>query len=93
MIGGVFALALVIGIWASAADDGYQLISALVLGWALFIAWRQLVTANYGRVTRIAGLFILTGASLAFAIIHSVLHGLLKDAVVQGLSRLQWRPF
>jgi len=84
MIGGVFALTLVIGIWASAADDGYQLISALVLGWALFIAWRQLVTANYGRVTRIAGLFILTGASLAFAIIHSVLHGLLKEAVVQG---------
>ncbi len=84
MIGGVFALTVVIGIWVSAADDGYQLISALVLGWALFIAWRQLVTANDGRVTRMAGLFILTGASLAFTIIHSGLHGLLKEAVVQG---------
>ncbi|MDI5789515.1 hypothetical protein PO124_16955 [Bacillus licheniformis] len=92
MIGGAFALTVVIGIWVSAADDGYQLISALVLGWALFIAWRQLVTANDGRVTRMAGLSF-NGASLAFAIIHSGLHGLLKEAVVQGRNRPSWRPF
>ncbi|MGG3065589.1 NADH dehydrogenase subunit 5 [Bacillus glycinifermentans] len=84
MTGGALALALGIGIWVTNADDGYQLISALVLGWSLFVAWRQLVTASYGRVARIAGLFILTGAALAFAIIHFVLHGLLKEAVVQG---------
>ncbi|MEC1262733.1 NADH dehydrogenase subunit 5 [Bacillus swezeyi] len=84
ILGGVFALILVTGIWVTAADDGYQMISALVLGWSLFVAWRQLVTAGHGLITRIAGLFILTGASLAFAIIHFVLHGLLKEAVVQG---------
>ncbi|MFN2747856.1 MULTISPECIES: NADH dehydrogenase subunit 5 [Bacillus] len=84
IIGGVFALTLVTGIWVTAADDGYQLISALVLGWSLFVAWRQLVTGGHGLITRMAGLFILTGASLAFAVIHSVLHGLLKEAVVQG---------
>ncbi|MFT0803368.1 NADH dehydrogenase subunit 5 [Bacillus swezeyi] len=84
ILGGVFALILVTGIWFTAADDGYQMISALVLGWSLFVAWRQLVTAGHGLITRIAGLFILTGASLAFAIIHFVLHGLLKEAVVQG---------
>lgn len=84
MAGGALALTLGIGIWVTDADDGYQLISALVLGWSLFVAWRQLVTASYGRVARIAGLFILTGAGLAFAIIHFVLHGILKEAVVQG---------
>ena len=42
---------------------GYQLVSALILGWSLYFSWKQLVVFGEGRMGRIAGVIVLIGFS------------------------------
>ena len=53
--GGVLGLLVGIGFWLTSPGEGYQLISALILGWSVSFAWTQLVAFGYGRIGRIAG--------------------------------------
>ena len=52
-----------IGYWLTSPEVAYQLISAIILGWSVSYAWIQLIVSGYGRIGKIAGIFLfLAGA-------------------------------
>ena len=54
-----FFLGLLAGVafWFMAPDDGYQLVSAIILGWSLSVSWTQLVFfLERGELAKLAGL-------------------------------------
>lgn len=66
-------LGLIVGVafWLMAPGEGYQLISAIILGWSLSLSWTQLIAFGEGKIGRIAGLFILGSvAGVYFIISH-----------------------
>ncbi len=79
-------LALVVGLafWLMAPGEGYQLISALILGWSLSVSWTQLVALGEGRIGRIAGLSFLIVAAIVYFIIHNLFYEWLHTTVFQG---------
>ncbi|MDA7026662.1 NADH dehydrogenase subunit 5 [Bacillus sp. CLL-7-23] len=70
--------------WITSSGEGYQLVSAFILGWALFFAWTQLITIGHGRIV---GFLFLTGAFVLFCGIHFIFYGLLKESIYQGLQQ------
>ncbi|MFK3811404.1 NADH dehydrogenase subunit 5 [Bacillus halotolerans] len=82
------ALALVISVafWLAAPGEGYQFISALILGWSLSVSWTQLVAFGEGRMGRIAGLTCLGGAALVYVIIHNFFYEWLHTTVFQSVQ-------
>ncbi|MGY3838545.1 NADH dehydrogenase subunit 5 [Bacillus atrophaeus] len=81
-------LALVIGVafWLIAPGEGYQLISALILGWSLSVSWTQLVAFGEGRMGRIAGLTFLGGAALVYFMIHNLFYDWLHTTIFQSVQ-------
>ena len=43
MIGRVFGLFIAIAFWFTTSGEGYQFVSAFILGWSLYVSWKQLV--------------------------------------------------
>jgi NAD(P)H-quinone oxidoreductase subunit 5 len=84
--GGALGLLVGIGFWLTAPGEGYQLISALILGWSVSFAWTQLVAFGDGRIGRIAGFSLLAGMAIVFSIIHAAFYGLLHETVQQGIQ-------
>jgi NAD(P)H-quinone oxidoreductase subunit 5 len=81
IIGGVLGLLVGIGFWLTSPPDGYQLISAIILGWTVFVAWKQLVAFGSGRFGRLAGIFLFTVVAIVFYIVHSFFFRLLYETV------------
>ncbi|WP_367387130.1 NADH dehydrogenase subunit 5 [Bacillus vallismortis] len=81
-------LSLVIGVsfWLTAPDEGYQFISALILGWSLSVSWTQLVAFGEGRLGRIVGITFLGGAALVYFIIHSLFYEWLHTIAFQSVQ-------
>ncbi|WP_419394125.1 NADH dehydrogenase subunit 5 [Cytobacillus praedii] len=81
-------LGLVVGaaFWLMAPSEGYQLISALILGWSLSVSWTQLVAFGEGRIGRVAGLSILGGAAFVYFIIHHLFYKWLHTTVIQSVQ-------
>ncbi len=81
-------LGLVVGVtfWLMAPGGGYQLISALILGWSLSVSWTQLVALGEGRIGRIAGLLFLVGSAIVYFIIHNLFYEWLHTTVYQGVQ-------
>jgi NAD(P)H-quinone oxidoreductase subunit 5 len=79
--GGVLGLLAGIGFWLTSPFGGYQLISAIILGWAVSVAWRQLVVFGYGWIGRLAGIFLFTAAAIVFDIIHTAFFMLLHETI------------
>lgn len=73
-----------LGFWLLSPGEGYQLISALILGWSLSVSWTQLVAFGLGRIGRIVGLSFLGGAAFVYFIIHNLFYGWLDSTVFQG---------
>lgn len=82
--GGFLGLLLGIAFWLTSPKDGYQLISALILGWCVLLAWRQLVTYGNGRVGQIAGFILFAGAGIVFHFVHTAFLRLLEVTVQIG---------
>lgn len=82
------ALALVISVafWLAAPGEGYQLMSALILGWSLSVSWTQLVAFGEGKMGRIAGLTCLGGAAFVYVIIHNFFYEWLHTSVFQSVQ-------
>lgn len=82
------ALGIAVGgaFWLMAPEKGYQLISALILGWSLSVSWTQLVAFGEGRIGRIAGLSFLGGAALIYFIIHNLFYEWLHTTVFQSVQ-------
>ncbi len=81
-------LALVIGVafWLAAPGEGYQLISALILGWSLSVSWTQLVAFGKGKMGRIVGLTFLGATALVYFIIHNLFYHWLHTTVLQSVQ-------
>ncbi|SET96683.1 NAD(P)H-quinone oxidoreductase subunit 5 [Salinibacillus kushneri] len=72
--------------WFMAPGEGYQLISALILGWSLSVSWTQLVAFGKGGIGRIVGLSFLGGAAIIYFIIHNLFNMLLQKTVFQSVQ-------
>lgn len=79
--GSVLAILVGIGFWLSSPEEGYQLVSAFMLGWSVFLAWIQLVAFGLGKIGRIFGLFVLVGGGMIYFYIHQLLHHALYETI------------
>lgn len=77
-----FAVGLVF--WLQSPGEGYQLISAIILGLSLSISWKQLVALGEGNVGRIAGLLMVGGTAAIYVTIHHFFYDFLQSTVPQG---------
>lgn len=88
--GGVLGLIVGFSFWIIVNGTGNDLISALLLGWALSIAWTQLVALGHGRIGRIAGFSLIAGTTIVFYIIiatfKSLLHGTVQEEILPPTS-------
>lgn len=50
IVGRVLGLFIAITFWFMTSREGYQLVSALILGWSLYFSWKQLVVFGEGRM-------------------------------------------
>lgn len=64
------ALAIGLGFWLSAPEQGYRLVSGLILSWSVSVSWTQLVAFGEGRFGRIMGLIILIVVGAVYYIVH-----------------------
>jgi len=72
--------------WLMAPEYGYQLVSALILGWSLAYSWIQLVAFGDGKIGRVAGLSILGGSAIVYFFIHSLFYEWLHTTVSQSVQ-------
>ncbi|GAA0347475.1 hypothetical protein GCM10008967_42310 [Bacillus carboniphilus] len=86
MVGRVLGLVLGTAFWFMEPGDGYQLISAIILGWSLSISWTQLVALGKGRIVRIAGISILGGATVFYFFIHNLFYEWLHTSVYTSVQ-------
>ncbi|MCG7337912.1 NADH dehydrogenase subunit 5 [Staphylococcus sp. ACRSN] len=79
-------LALLIGLsfWLSEPDQGYRLISGLILAWSLSVSWAQLVAFGEGTFGRIIGLGILLTVGIAYYLVHHYLTEALHTIAFQS---------
>ncbi|WP_442600015.1 NADH dehydrogenase subunit 5 [Neobacillus sp. D3-1R] len=75
-----------ISFWLMDPRDGYQLISALILGWSLSVSWTQLVAFGEGRIGRMAGLLFLGGSAIVYVVIHNLFYEWLHTSVFQSVE-------
>jgi len=81
IIGIVLGVFAGIGYWIISPAAGYHLISAIILGWSLTLAWNQLITFSNGHIGRIVGLSVLMGAAFLFIVIHKTFDSLLEESI------------
>lgn len=84
LVGRILGLIVGLAFWIIAPEKGYQLISALILGWSLSASWTQLVAFGEGRMRRLLGLLVIGGAALFYLIIHNLFYVWLHTTVFQS---------
>lgn len=68
--GRALAFAIGLGFWLIAPEEGYRLISGLILAWSLSVSWTQLVAFGEGNFGRVAGLVILVVVGSVYFVVH-----------------------
>lgn len=84
--GRILGLMAGIAFWLIAPGEGYQLISALILGWSLSVSWTQLVAFGEGRIGKIVGLTFLGGIAIFYFILHHQFYEWLNTTVYQSVQ-------
>lgn len=79
--GGALGTLIGLGLWLTAKGEGYQLISALLLGWSIALAWAQLVAAHPTATGKIAGFFLLVVGGLVFKVVHTLFYNILQGTI------------
>lgn len=74
------------GFWQIVQGRGYDIISALLLGWSVAFAWSHLVTSGVGRIGRTAGVALLAGTLIVFGMILTIFYVLLHGTVPRGIE-------
>ncbi|MDW4428399.1 NADH dehydrogenase subunit 5 [Staphylococcus saprophyticus] len=77
LIGRGLAIAIGLGFWLSAPEQGYRLVSGLILAWSLSVSWTQLVAFGEGPFGRMMGLFVLIVVGAVYYIVHHFFSGAL----------------
>jgi NAD(P)H-quinone oxidoreductase subunit 5 len=86
-IAGVFlGLFVAILFWLIVESRGYDMISALLLGWSVVFAWSHLVTSAPGRIGRAVGITLLAGTLVVFGMILALFYVLLHGTVPHGIQ-------
>ncbi|RDW21412.1 NADH-quinone oxidoreductase subunit L [Oceanobacillus arenosus] len=81
LMGVVLGVLAGIGYWLTSPEGGYHLISAVILGWSLTLAWNQLVSYRNGHVGRIVGISVFMVTAFLFIIIHKTFGDLLGGVI------------
>lgn len=89
-IGYIISILIGVSFWLKDMGNGYQLVSALIIGWSLSVSWKQLVAFGEGRMDRIAGLLFLGGFTILYFIIHNYLYNWLPVTVYQSNQIPMW---
>lgn len=72
-------------LWLSGSNEGYQFISAVILGWSVLFSWMQLVGAASGKTERLAGLLMMAAAAIVYVAIHEAFYSMLLESIQQGV--------
>jgi NAD(P)H-quinone oxidoreductase subunit 5 len=75
-----------VGHWSASTDEGYRLISAIILGFSVTYAWKQLVAFGFGRIGRLAGLMIFIAGVVIYSLVHTGFHGLLHETIATEIE-------
>lgn len=81
MFGCILGLLLGIAFWLTSPTDGYQMVSALILGLSVALAWTQLVAFGTGHIGKIVGAILFAGAAITFQLVHTGFHILLHNVI------------
>lgn len=87
VIGGILGLLLGVTFWLTSPTEGYQLVSALILGWSVVLAWIQLIAFGTGHIGRITGIILFIGAATVFQMVHITFERLLQNALPVGIQQ------
>ena len=87
VIGGILGLLLGVAFWLTSPTEGYQLVSALILGWSVVLAWIQLIAFGTGHIGRITGIILFIGAATVFQMVHITFERLLQNALPVGIQQ------
>ena len=84
--GVVLGILVGIGYWLTSSEVAYQLISAIILGWSVAYAWIQLIISGYGRIGKIAGIFLFLAGAILYGMIHTGFGSLLDETIETGIQ-------
>ena len=84
--GVVLGILVGIGYWLTSPEVAYQLISAIILGWSVAYAWIQLIISGYGRIGKIAGIFLFLAGAILYGMIHKGFSSLLDETIETGIQ-------
>ena len=84
--GVVLGILVGIGYWLTSPEVAYQLISAIILGWSVSYAWIQLIVSGYGRIGKIAGIFLFLAGAILYGMIHTGFSSLLDETIETGIQ-------
>ena len=68
--GRILAIVIGLGFWLSAPEEGYRLVSGLILAWSLSVSWTQLVAFGEGRLGSVVGLTVLIVVGGVYFLVH-----------------------
>ena len=86
LAGVLLGLFVGIGFWLIVKGRGYDMISALLLGWSVGFGWSRLVTSGLGRIGRTVGLILVAGVLMVFGMVLVLFYVLLQGSVPQGIE-------
>jgi len=75
-----------IGYWSTSPEEAYTLISSIILGCSVTLAWLQLIVYGQGRIGRIAGFILFVAGAIIYSLVHSGFHRLLHETIVSGIQ-------
>ncbi|GEO27320.1 putative NADH-quinone oxidoreductase subunit 5 [Alicyclobacillus acidoterrestris] len=84
--GPVLGLLVGIAFWRMVEGRGFDMMSALLLGWSVAFAWAHLVTLGKGRIGRTVGIVLLAGSFIVFGLILAIFYVLLHGTVPQAIQ-------
>ncbi|MEH7381123.1 NADH dehydrogenase subunit 5 [Bacillus sp. JJ1533] len=82
--GGALGIFAGICYWLTSYGESYQLISAVIIGWSVFYAWKHLIAFGFGHIGRFVGFSMFLVAGMVFVLIHSVFVDLLDKMFQTG---------
>ncbi|WLR42416.1 NADH dehydrogenase subunit 5 [Bacillus carboniphilus] len=85
-IGRTLGVLVGVAFWLMSSGDGYQLLSAFILGWSLSVSWKHLVAFGEGNFGRIVGLAIIGVCASVYLFIHNLFYDWLYTSVNQSIQ-------
>lgn len=82
VLGRLLACALAVAFWFTTHEQGYGIVSALILAWSLSVSWTQLVAFGEGVVGRLIGLSALVIIGIVYLGVHHYFYSWLEGITI-----------